>query len=104
MKLSDVQKRFQAPFPAQEVTWKPASFNRERTHTCMSCFGTFTSSRAAHACHGGSACPLGEPDMWESYEPDPVADWEEWRPQGEEWPHTGAAHDDSPFMTMDDPL
>ncbi|GAA3995368.1 hypothetical protein GCM10022631_01990 [Deinococcus rubellus] len=47
----------------------------ERTHTCMSCFGTFTSSRPAYACHGGSACPFDEPDNWESYEPDPVADW-----------------------------
>lgn len=48
-----------------------------RTHTCISCFGTFTSARAAHACHGGSACPFDEPDMWEHYEPDPVATWDD---------------------------
>ncbi|AWN22187.1 hypothetical protein DKM44_02180 [Deinococcus irradiatisoli] len=50
----------------------------ERTHICMSCYGTFTVSRAAHACHGGSACPFDEPDNWESYEPDD----REWKARG----------------------
>ncbi|MDO4245060.1 MAG: single-stranded DNA-binding protein DdrA [Deinococcus sp.] len=35
MKLSDVQKRLQAPFPAHMVSWKPASFNAERTRAML---------------------------------------------------------------------
>ncbi|KQR40791.1 single-stranded DNA-binding protein DdrA [Deinococcus sp. Leaf326] len=35
MKLSDVQKRLQAPFPANLVQWKPGSFNKERTRALM---------------------------------------------------------------------
>ena len=35
MKLSDVQKRLQAPFPAHMVSWKPAAFNTERTRALM---------------------------------------------------------------------
>ncbi len=35
MKLSDVQKRLQAPFPAHMVAWKPAAFNKERTRALM---------------------------------------------------------------------
>ncbi|GAA3995374.1 single-stranded DNA-binding protein DdrA [Deinococcus rubellus] len=35
MKLSDVSKRFQAPLPAREIHWKPASFNRERTRALL---------------------------------------------------------------------
>ena len=35
MKLSDVQKRLQAPFPAHMVAWKPAAFNKERTRALL---------------------------------------------------------------------
>ena len=35
MKLSDVQKRLQAPFPAHTVSWKPAAFNAERTRALL---------------------------------------------------------------------
>ena len=35
MKLSDVQKRLQAPFPAHLVGWKPVTFNKERTRALL---------------------------------------------------------------------
>ncbi|AWN23146.1 single-stranded DNA-binding protein [Deinococcus irradiatisoli] len=35
MKLSDVQKRLQAPFPTHLVNWKPASFNKERSRALL---------------------------------------------------------------------
>ena len=35
MKLSDVQKRLQAPFPVKEVNWKPASFTRDRSRALL---------------------------------------------------------------------
>lgn len=35
MKLSDVQKRLQAPFPAHMVSWKPAAFNEGRTRALL---------------------------------------------------------------------
>ncbi|WP_104990740.1 single-stranded DNA-binding protein DdrA [Deinococcus sp. NW-56] len=35
MKLSDVQKRLQAPFPAHLVGWKPQAFNGERTRALL---------------------------------------------------------------------
>ncbi|SMB93597.1 single-stranded DNA-binding protein DdrA [Deinococcus hopiensis] len=35
MKLSDVQKRLQAPFPAHLVGWKPQAFNKERTRALL---------------------------------------------------------------------
>ena len=35
MKLSDIQKRLQAPFPVKDVHWKPASFNRERSRALL---------------------------------------------------------------------
>lgn len=35
MKLSDVQKRLQAPFPAHTVSWKPAAYNADRTRALM---------------------------------------------------------------------
>ena len=47
-----------------------------RAHACLSCGGRFTNaSPPPNTCHGGGSCPFDEPDMWESYEPDPVADW-----------------------------
>lgn len=38
MKLSDIQKRLQAPFPAHLVTWKPGSMNKEKTRALMMAF------------------------------------------------------------------
>lgn len=38
MKLSDVQKRLQAPFPAHMVYWKPGSMNKEKTRALMMAF------------------------------------------------------------------
>lgn len=35
MKLSDVQKRLQAPFPAHAVAWKPAAYSKDRTRALM---------------------------------------------------------------------
>ncbi|MXV21140.1 Rad52/Rad22 family DNA repair protein [Deinococcus xianganensis] len=35
MKLSDVQKRLQAPFPAHMVAWKPAAYSRDRSRALM---------------------------------------------------------------------
>ncbi|WP_019011036.1 single-stranded DNA-binding protein DdrA [Deinococcus aquatilis] len=35
MKLSDVQKRLQAPFPAHLVAWKPQAFTKDRTRALM---------------------------------------------------------------------
>ncbi|TDE86726.1 single-stranded DNA-binding protein DdrA [Deinococcus sp. S9] len=35
MKLSDVQKRLQAPFPAHLVGWKAQAFNKERTRALL---------------------------------------------------------------------
>ena len=35
MKLSDVQKRLQAPFSAQLVSWKPQTFNKDKTRAMM---------------------------------------------------------------------
>ena len=50
----------------------------ERRHTCRSCWGSFTTtSPSPNACHGGSSCPFDEPDNWETYEPDPVAEWDD---------------------------
>ena len=47
-----------------------------RRHSCVSCGGSFTStSDAPRSCHGGSSCPLDEPDNWETYEPDPSSSY-----------------------------
>jgi hypothetical protein len=35
MKLSDVQRRLQAPFPTHQVNFKPQTFNRERTRALL---------------------------------------------------------------------
>ena len=35
MKLSDVQKRLQAPFPAHLVSWKPAAYNKDRSRALL---------------------------------------------------------------------
>ncbi|GAA5511988.1 single-stranded DNA-binding protein DdrA [Deinococcus carri] len=35
MKLSDVQKRLQAPFPAHLVGWKPQAFTKDRTRALL---------------------------------------------------------------------
>ena len=35
MKLSDVQRRLQAPFPAHQVNWKPQSFTRDRKRALL---------------------------------------------------------------------
>ena len=35
MKLSDVQKRLQAPFPAHLVGWKPQSFTKDRSRALL---------------------------------------------------------------------
>ncbi|GGM08607.1 single-stranded DNA-binding protein DdrA [Deinococcus aerophilus] len=35
MKLSDVQKRLQAPFPSHLVGWKPQSFTKDRSRALM---------------------------------------------------------------------
>lgn len=35
MKLSDIQKRLQAPFPAHLVSWKPQAFNKDHSRVVM---------------------------------------------------------------------
>ena len=35
MNLGDVQKRLQAPFPANLVAWKPGAFSRDRSRAMM---------------------------------------------------------------------
>ena len=35
MKLSDVQKRLQAPFPAHMVAWKPGVISKDRKRALM---------------------------------------------------------------------
>ena len=35
MKLSDVQKRLEAPFPAHRVEWKPGVTNKEKTRALL---------------------------------------------------------------------
>ena len=38
MKLSDIQKRLQAPFPAHMVSWKPGALTRDKTRAMMMAF------------------------------------------------------------------
>ena len=35
MKLSDVQRRLQAPFSTHQVNWRPATFNKERSRALL---------------------------------------------------------------------
>lgn len=35
MKLSDIKKRLESPFPAHVVTWKPGAMNKEKTRALM---------------------------------------------------------------------